>query len=117
MNTTTLASKIDNLKVRFVNRSLSRRIIQAFALATVSVQNAYAQSFGSGMGNAICQFKNSPVPAIIAAVAIIAIAILLILNEGKGLGSWVVKVIIGVAVIASIGSVVTILVPNSSLGC
>lgn len=117
MNTNTLANKIDSLTMRFRNRSFPRRVIQALALATVSVQNAYAQSFGSGMGNAICSFKNSSIPAIIAAVAIIAIAILLILNEGKGLGSWVVKVIIGVAVIASIGSVVTILVPNSSLGC
>lgn len=117
MNTSTLATKFDNLKVQFRNRSLSRRVIQALSLATVSVQNAYAQTFGADMGNVICQFKNSPVPAIIAAVAIITIAVLLILNEGKGLGSWVVKVIIGVAIIVSIGSIVTLVVPNSSLGC
>ncbi|MEY2152276.1 hypothetical protein AB7849_15330 [Rhodanobacter sp. 115] len=96
---------------------LTRRLAPAVALATISIDNAYAQSFGTGMGGAICAFKNSPMPTIIAAVAIIAIAVMLILNEGKGLGSWVVKVIIGVGIIASIGSIVTILVPNGTLGC
>lgn len=94
-----------------------QRLTPALILAFVSIQNAYAQAFGGGMGQAICSFKNSPVPAIVAAVSIISIAVLLILNEGKGLGSWVVKVIVGVALITSIGSIITILVPGGSLGC
>lgn len=112
-----LTSRLAAMKARVDTDYLSRRLAPALALAIMSIQNAYAQSFGGGMGNAVCRFVTSPVIAIIAAIAIIVVAIMLVLGEGKGLGSRVVQIIVGIAVIASIGTIVGWVVPSASLGC
>lgn len=115
----TLASRLPHFKsMQKVSQSaLVRRAAAAFLLLMVSVEQATAQVLASNMGTAICKFKDSGIVPIIAAVAIIAIAVMLILNEGKGLGGWVVRIIIGVAIILEIGVVVTWLVPSGTLGC
>lgn len=97
------------------------RFMVGAALALVAGASQ-AQSFnggniGGGLLQSICQFTHSPIIAFVAAAAIIIVAVLLILNEGKGLGSFVVRIAIGIAVILSLGTILGWLGLTSAIGC
>lgn len=100
-------------------RSTSRFMVGTAlaAVATASQAQIAGGPIGSGMGNGICRFIQSPIIAIVAAIAILAVAFMLILNEGKGLGGWVVRIVIGIAIIMSIGTVIGWLGLTQSIGC
>ena len=95
------------------------RLWAAFPLLLMSAA-VYAQdvnSIGSGLMQSVCSFLSSPIIVIVFVVAIVGLVVLLVLGEGKGLGSRVVQIVIGAAVLSGMGSIIHILVQNGTMTC
>lgn len=108
------------MKTQISNPRTFTRFMVGTALALIasaSQAQMVGSDIGAGLMQGVCNFVHSPIIAFVAAAAIIIVAVLLILNEGKGLGSFVVRIAIGIAVIMSIGTILGWLGLTSAMGC
>ncbi|TAN03139.1 MAG: hypothetical protein EPN36_14170 [Rhodanobacteraceae bacterium] len=103
----------------YTHRNFTRFMVgTALALiATASQAQAFGSNIGAGLMQGLCNFTHSPIIAFAAAAAIIIVAFLLIMNEGKGLGGFVVRIAIGIAIVLSIGTILGWLGLTTAIGC
>lgn len=77
--------------------------IGTIAMASLFANPVFAQSFGgSGIGDAICQFIESPILAAIFAVILIGLILAWVNDLVKGVALEIVKVLVGVFAILEI---------------
>ncbi|MBT9137102.1 MAG: hypothetical protein DDT34_02189 [Firmicutes bacterium] len=77
----------------------------SFLTASGGVMAQSLDALGGGFINAICQFIDSPIVVGLAAVALVALLILWMMDEARGFMGSLLKIAIGVAVILNIGTV------------
>jgi len=63
---------------------------------------------GGGLIDAICGFIGSPIVLAVAAVALITLIVLWIMDEARGFMGSLLKIGIGVAVILNVGTILTV---------
>ncbi|HEU0197438.1 MAG TPA: hypothetical protein VFQ88_09530 [Nevskiaceae bacterium] len=88
------------------------------ALAAFST-SALAQDaeLGGTLLEKTCAAITSPLMLFVFVIAILGCVVLLVLNEGKGLGSRVVQIALGAAIVLGIGTIVGILGLNGDGSC
>jgi len=84
-------------------------VVLFFAGSAIAQSGSSMDSLGGGMWDAICEFLKSPIVTVVAAIALISLIVLWMLDESRGFVSTLLKIGIGAAIILNIATVLSLL--------
>jgi len=89
----------------------------SFAGVALAQSGNSLDALGGGLWFAVCEFTNSPIVAAVAAVALVTVVILFMLDEARGFVSTLLKIGIGVAIILNIVTVLQLIGLENVINC
>ena len=92
-------------------------LVLGFAGAAAAQAGGSLDALGGGMWDAVCEFTRSKIVAGIAAVALITLIVLWMLDEARGFISTLLKIGIGIAIILNIATILQLLGLQGVINC